>query len=234
MKIECLIVEDEPIAAEILKKYISQVPYLNLKGECTDAIYALEFLKKEKVDLIFLDIHLPKLKGIEFIKFLVNPPQIIITTAYNDYAVQGFELNVLDYLVKPIEFSRFLLAVNRVHVSQKSNIQVPEFSEIENRSHVFFNIDKKKIKVYLDEILYFESMREYVKVITKTKTLTVHTQIGQIEQQFDKTRFIRIHRSFIVSRTEIESYTSSEVEIMNKHIPIGRNFKELVMNILER
>src|SRR3954454_2266083 len=160
-KYNCIIVEDEPLAAEILKEYIDQVPFLQLKNICSDAIYATEILCQEKIDLIFLDIQLPKLKGLDFIKTLHNTPNIIITTAYEDYALQGYELNVIDYLLKPIEFNRFLTATNKLQF-QKQIVSPGNVQTSTERLYLFFYVNKKKVKVFLDEILYIESLKEYI------------------------------------------------------------------------
>jgi DNA-binding LytR/AlgR family response regulator len=232
----CLIVEDEPLAAEVLEDYIKQVPFLDLKGICTDALFALDFLQKENIDLIFLDIHLPKLKGLDFLKVLKNPPKVILTTAYHEYALQGYELNVLDYLLKPIEFSRFLQAVNKLEQSKTSKNFENEAITGTNKERIFhfFNVDKKKIKIYEDEILYIESLKEYVRIFTASQNLITKFQLGQIEDILDKTHFIRTHRSFLVAKDKIEAYTATHVEIKGKEIPIGRNYKELVMSLLEK
>src|SRR3954465_1054737 len=153
----CLIVEDEPIAAEILEDYISQVPFLQLIAICNDAIHALEVIQRERIDLMFLDIHLPKLKGLHFIQTLTYSPKVIITTAYQEYALQGYELNVVDYLLKPIEFSRFIMAVNKLK-QQKENAIKDTVAAPTERAFLFFNVGKKKVKMYLDEILYIESI----------------------------------------------------------------------------
>lgn len=229
----CIIVEDEPIAAEVLEDYIRQVPFLELKRKCSDAIYALETLQEENIDLIFLDIHLPKLKGLDFIKTLKNPPKIIITSAYQEYALQGYELNVLDYLLKPIEFSRFLMAVNKLKQQDSPKIVMPVNIKQEDRVHLFFNVNKKHVKIYLDEILYIESLREYVKITTKDKSILTKIQLGEIEELLAKNNFLRVHRSFIISKSKIESFSPAEVEINGIQIPIGRNYKELVMANLQ-
>src|SRR5687768_6506548 len=160
-KIKCIIVEDEPLAAKVLSDYVSQVPFLELKGTFKDAILATEHLRENTVDLIFLDIHLPKLKGMAFLKTLTNPPAVIITTAYHQYAVEGFSMNVTDYLLKPIEFERFLVAVNKVKSVQRDNAP-GERSEV--KDYLFLNVQKKKVKILFAEILYIESQREYVKI----------------------------------------------------------------------
>ena len=229
----CLIVEDEPLAAEILQEYISQVPFLNLVAISVDAIYALDILRKEKIDLIFLDINLPKLKAFDFIKTLNNPPHIIITTAYHEYALQGYEHNVVDYLVKPIEFNRFLVAVNKLKQPDKTK-PVQFISQEKEKEYMFFNISKKKVKIYLDDILYIESLREYIRIVTTNKTIQTKLQLSQIEALLPKSHFIRIHRSFIVAKNKIEAFSSTEVEINNKQISIGRSYKELVQSIIEK
>jgi DNA-binding LytR/AlgR family response regulator len=230
----CIIVEDEPIAAEVLEDYIKQVPFLELKAICSDAIYAMEMLQHKKIDLIFLDIHLPKLKGLDFIKTLKNPPLIIITSAYQEYALQGYELNVIDYLLKPIEFNRFLMAVNKL--IQQNNLEPLAGAHDANavRPHMFLNVSKKKVKVYLDEILYVESLKEYVKIITKEKSIVTKFQLGQIEELLTKNNFLRVHRSFIVAKDKIDAFSATDIEIDKKQIPIGRSYKELVIGILER
>jgi DNA-binding LytR/AlgR family response regulator len=232
-KYSCLIVEDEPLAAEVLSDYIQQVPFLQLQGICSDAIYAMEILQKEKVDVVFLDIHLPKLKGMQFIKALKEPPQIIITTAYQEYALQGYELNVVDYLLKPIEFSRFLMAVNKVKKPAAASPAAASTTPPE-RMHLFFNVSKKMVKVYLDEILYIESLKEYIRIVTPDKTILTKFQLGQIEELLAKNNFLRVHRSFIVSKNKIDAFTATDVEINGTPIPIGRSYKELVMRVLEQ
>jgi DNA-binding LytR/AlgR family response regulator len=226
-------VEDEPLAAEVLEDYVSQVPFLQLVAKCNDAIYALEMLQKEKIDLIFLDIHLPRLRGLDFIKTLNEPPKIIITSAYQEYALQGYELNVLDYLLKPVEFSRFLMAVNKL--KQQSDLgqlthQVPLSEE---RASLFFNVSKKKVRVFLDEILYIESLKEYVRIIARDKAILTKFQLGEIEELLKKNDFLRTHRSFIVAKNKIDAFSATDVEINGKQIPIGRSYKELVIAALE-
>lgn len=233
-KFSCIIVEDEPLAAEVLEDYIRQVPFLELKKTCSDAIFAMEELQEEKIDVIFLDIHLPKLKGVDFIKALNKGPQIIITTAYSEYALQGYELNVTDYLLKPIEFNRFLMAVNKLKPQNwngKENV-VASSVDLNEKPHLFLTVNKKKVKVYTDDILYIESRKEYVNIITKDKSIIAKFQLSHMEELLPKGKFIRTHRSFIVAKEMIEAYTATDVEVKNKKIPIGRSYKELVMNLL--
>ncbi|HEY8893255.1 MAG TPA: response regulator transcription factor [Niastella sp.] len=227
----CIIVEDEPLAAEVLKDYILQIPFLQIKGICTDALYAMDLLQKEKIDLMFLDIHLPKLKGLDFIKTLKKPPQVIITSAYQEYALQGYELNVVDYLLKPIEFSRFLMAVNKV--KERDIADALPVAPVGERTALFFNVSKKRVKIYIDEILFIESLKEYIRITTKDKTILTKFQLGQIEEMLAKNGFLRIHRSFLIAKNKIDAFSATDVEIAGKQIPIGRSYKEQVMGILD-
>jgi len=231
LKYNCIIVEDEPLAAEVIKDYILQIPFLQCKGICTDALYAMEMLQKEKIDLVFLDIHLPKLKGFDFIKALKHPPQIIITSAYQEYALQGYELNVVDYLLKPIEFSRFLMAVNKL--KERITVEQPAITATTaERASLFFNVSKKKVKVYIDEILFIESIKEYIRITTKDKSILTKFQLGQIEEMLAQNGFLRVHRSFLVAKNKVEAFSATDVEINGRQIPIGRSYKELVMAML--
>ncbi|HTE11928.1 MAG TPA: response regulator transcription factor [Chitinophagaceae bacterium] len=237
-KYNCIIVEDEPLAAEILEDYIRQIAFLELKGICRNAISAMEILQKSRIDLIFLDIHLPKIKGVDFVKTLKNPPQIIITSAYQEYALQGYELNVIDYLLKPIEFNRFLMAVNKIK-TQNEGIRVNESPHViagdaGEKPHLFFNVSKKKVKIYIDDILYIESLKEYIRIVANGKSILTKFQLNQMEELLTKGKFIRVHRSFIVSKARIESFSATEIEIAGKEIPIGRSYKEYVLSSLAK
>jgi DNA-binding LytR/AlgR family response regulator len=229
----CIIVEDEPLAAEVLQDYIGQVPFLRLKAVCNDAIFAMDVLQREKIDLIFLDIHLPKLKGFDFIKTLKHPPHIIITSAYHEYALQGYEYNVVDYLLKPVEFSRFLTAVNKIRQARDSQQQQPVYQSPPERPHLFFNVTKKKVKIFVDEILYIESLKEYIRIVTKSRPVLTKFQLGQVEEILARSNFIRVHRSFIVAKDKIDAFTATDIEIGGKQIPIGRSYKELVQAVLD-
>lgn len=228
----CLIVEDEPLAAEILQDYIKQVPFLQLKGVCGDALFAINKLQSEKIDLIFLDIHLPKIQGFDFLKTLKHPPHIIITSAYHEYALLGYEHNVVDYLLKPIEFSRFLAAVNKIR-QPRDAASAPVMVNPE-RPHFFFSVAKKKVKIFVDEILYIESLKEYIRIVTKSKPVLTKFQLGQVEELLARANFIRVHRSFIVAKDKIDAFTATDIEIAGKQIPIGRSYKELVHSVLDR
>jgi len=226
-KIKCIIVEDEPLAAKVLSDYVSQVPFLELNGTFKDAILATEYLRENTVDLIFLDIHLPKLKGMAFLKTLTNPPEIIITTAYHQYAVEGFSMNVTDYLLKPIEFERFLVAVNKV----KAAVGEKLLTGTQEKDFIFLNVQKKKVKILFSEIVYIESQREYIKIVTTKREYISKMSTHEIEALLPSNLFKRIHRSFIVSVSKIESYTAEAVEVNGVSIPIGRGYRDVIENL---
>jgi len=227
-KIKCIIVEDEPLATKILSDYISQVPFLELQGAFKDAILATDFLRNNNIDLIFLDIHLPKLKGMAFLKTLTNPPAVIVTTAYHQYAVEGFNLNVTDYLLKPFEFERFLVAVNKVKAAQGEKQKTIESNE---KDFIFLNVQKKKVKILFSEIVYIESQREYIKIITTKKEYISKMSTHEIESLLPSNLFKRIHRSFIISLSKIESYTAEDVQVNGVSIPIGRGYRDILENM---
>ena len=228
-KIKCIIVEDEPLAVKVLADYIAQVPFLQLEASFKDAILATEWLRSNDVQLIFLDIHLPKLKGMAFLKTLTRQPAVIITTAYHQYAVEGFEMNVTDYLLKPIEFERFLVAVNKVPVASKAG--PPVASTVEVKDHLFLTVQKKKVKIFFADILYVESQREYIKVVTAKKEFTCRMSTNEIEDLLPGHLFKRIHRSFIISIDKLESYTAEAVEINGISVPVGRAYREVIENL---
>jgi DNA-binding LytR/AlgR family response regulator len=259
LKYNCIVVEDEPLAAEILVDYIGQVPFLELKGVCSDAIFAMEILQTEQIDLIFLDIHLPKLKGMDFLESLKVAPSVIVTSAYKDYALQAFEVGVIDYLLKPIRFNRFLKAVNKINQGVRSAGSAPVAAltagpgvnpgmaaglmtgmvagmvpGLGERKYLYFNVGKKKVKIYPDEILFVESLREYVRITTADKSILVKYPLNEMEELLSKDHFLRVHRSFVVSKDKITAFTATDIEIDGKQIPIGRSYKELVVAILER
>lgn len=219
--IKCIVVEDEPLAVKVLADYIAQVPFLELQGSFKDAILATDYLRNNNIDLIFLDIHLPKLKGMAFLKTLIQPPAVIITTAYHQYAVEGFELNVTDYLLKPFDFERFLIAVNKVKMQVNKN---PE------KDFIFLNVQKKKVKILFSDILYIESQREYIKIVTIKTAHLSKMSTHEIEALLPAHQFKRIHRSFIISLSKIDAYTAESVEVNGVAIPIGRGYKDVIEN----
>lgn len=230
--LNCLIVEDEPLAAKIIEDYVAQIPGLKLKGICGDVFSAGEKLRTDKIDIIFLDINLPKVNGLDFLRSINNKYKIIITTAYHQYALEGFNLNVTDYLLKPIEFSRFLQAVNKLYN------QHPEDTSVNNgsleRKFYFFVADKKRHKIYFDEIVYVESLKDYVKIHTLTNAIVTKFQIGEIEQLLNELNFFRIHKSFIVNMAHLTAYNAHEVEVGKINLPIGRTYAELFKKYIEK
>lgn len=221
--IKCIIIEDEPLAVKVLSDYIAQVPFLTLQASFKDAILATEWLRTNETQLIFLDIHLPKLKGMAFLKTLKKQPDVIITTAYHQYAVEGFELNVTDYLLKPIEFERFLVAVNKVRSEVVKDQPVTE--AVEGRDYLFLTVQKKKVKVLFEDIVYVESQREYIKVVTTRREYLTKMSTHEIESALPPAQFKRVHRSFIVSLKKIEAFTADTIEMEGVSIPIGRAYR---------
>lgn len=227
-EIKCIIIEDEPLAVKVLADYIAQVPFLILQGTFKDAILATEWLRNNSTDLMFLDIHLPKLKGMAFLKTLMQPPSVIVTTAYHQYAVEGFNLNVTDYLLKPIEFERFLIAVNKVKKIQ-SGQHVKQ--EDKGKDFIFLTVQKKKVKILFAEIAYVESQREYIKIVTTKQEYISKMSTHEIESLLPSDLFKRIHRSFIIAVNKIEAYTADTVEVNNVQLPVGRGYKEVLDNM---
>lgn len=233
-KFNCLIVEDEPLAAEILQDYISQLPFLECKHVCRDAIYAMQILQSEKIDVMFVDIHLPKIKGLDFIKTLKQPPQIIITTAYREYAIDGYELNVVDYLLKPISFNRFITAVNKLK-KEKVDINRGTANRIsgDTKEQLMINVNKKTVKIDINDILLIESRKEYIHITTSGKSFDTRVNISEISDQLPKEKFLRIHRSFIVAIDKINAFSATSVEINGNSIPIGRSYREIAQQALK-
>lgn len=228
-KMKCIIIEDEPLAVKVLADYVAQVPFLQLEGSFKDAILATEWLRTNEVQLMFLDIHLPKLKGMAFLRTLAKRPAVIITTAYHQYAVEGFDLYVTDYLLKPIEFERFLIAVNKVKVTN-DNWQSPT-EEDEVKDYLFLTVQKKRVKILFSEILYVESQREYIKVVTTKKEFISRMSTHEIEELLPGHIFKRIHRSFIISLNKLESFTAESADVNGIAIPIGRGYREVIENL---
>lgn len=236
-KIVCLAVDDEPPALLVIEKYIAAVPLLELKASVNNAVDALSILQNQKVDLIFLDIQMPQLFGTDFMRSLINPPKVIFTTAFRKYAIDGFELDAVDYLLKPISFERFLKAVNKV---MRLNFTTPENnmpSKIQGQvaeTCIYLRADRKNIKVNFDEILFIESLKDYIKVVTKEKTIVTKQAISNIEEQLPHNQFVRTHRSFIISINCIESFTQDLVQIYKYEIPISRSYRQKVEEALQK
>jgi DNA-binding LytR/AlgR family response regulator len=229
-EMNCLIVEDEMLAADVIADYIRQVPGLYLSGICEDAFAAAEKLHSSAVDIIFLDINLPGLNGLDFIRTLQKTPYIILVTAYHQYALKAFDLNVTDYLLKPVEFSRFLQSVNRV-MDRAAVVRSPDADE---RKHFFFNVERKKVKVYADEILYIEGLKDYIRIYFGSSRLTTKMSISEAVSLLEPHGFIRVHKSYLVNIEKISAYTASMLEIGAAHIAIGRSYTEAVMQRLNQ
>lgn len=226
----CIIIDDEPIALRVIGGYIEKIDDIEVVGSFTNALEALKILRNQKVDLIFLDIEMPGINGLDFLKSIPQPPKVIFTTAYRNYAAEAFDVDALDYLVKPIPFERFLKAINKFYDTVKPaavNIAPQE------QRHIILKSDKKNYKVDIDDILYVESMDDYVKVHTVQKTLVCYLRLTGIETMLDSSQFIRIHRAFIVNKKRINIFTHAFVQINNQQLPIGRSYRDLVLNRLE-
>jgi DNA-binding LytR/AlgR family response regulator len=232
--IRCLIVDDEPPAREIIRRYIEQVPTLQLSGECGNAIQAFTFLQQQTVDLLFLDIRMPQLNGNDFLKTLKNPPKVIFTTAYPEYALEGYDLDAVDYLLKPIPFDRFLKGVSRAYgLNNLKQDIAPPVEEKKTDSFVYFRADRKMVKVMLRDIMYVESMKDYVKIFTSKEVIITKQSISSVEEMLPEKEFARVHRSYIVSLAHVKTYTSELIEIDKAQIPIGKLYRNGVMKALE-
>ena len=229
MTVNCLIIDDEPLAINVIKNHIKEIDNLNVINTFNSAIDALSFMKSNTVDLLFLDINMPLLDGLDFIKSLDKKPMIIITTAYSEYAIKTYELEVLDYLMKPISFPRFLKAVNRAFKELNSNLT--SNIRIAKRAHIFIKVDKKKMqKIYLDEILIIESLRDYLKITTISNKYIIHSTLSSFTEKLPSNNFIRIHRSFTIAIDKIEAVQGNSVEIDGVKYVIGRSYIEHVKN----
>jgi len=238
--LKCLIVDDEPLALDILETYINRIDSLDLVARCNNAIEAFNLIQQKDIDLLFLDIQMPKLTGIDFLKNINNPPRVVFTTAYRDYALEGYELDAVDYLLKPISFERFLRAVNKVSQmnSPAQVTPIPIMTESSNSGYdqafIYLKADKKMIKFLLKDILYIESLKDYVRVKTAHKEVVAYQKISYLEEKLPENKFLRVHRSFIVAIDKVEAFSATLIEINGKEIPIGRNYKNVVLKILNQ
>jgi DNA-binding LytR/AlgR family response regulator len=236
-----IIVDDEPLALDVLETYIQQISDLNLVAKCANAIEANEAIKKHDVDLIFLDIQMPQITGIEFVKSLSNPPLIIFTTAYSNYAVDGFELNAIDYLLKPISLDRFMKAVNKAseqYEMRKSEHDQGSSSDHDGNDFVFVKADKKLIKVKYNNIIYIEGLKDYVIIrLEGSRVITLQT-MKSLEEKLPENQFKRIHRSYIVALDKIQAIVGNMVEVFekgqNKHLPIGKNYRDELLELVNK
>ena len=230
--IKCIIVDDEPLARELLTTYINRIPSLQLVGSYENAIEAFGVIKENKVDLLFLDIQMPGLTGIELLRSIVFKPNVIIVSAHSEYALEGFNLDVIDYLLKPVLFERFMKAIGKV---SGKNIEQSVSNNNQNvtEPYLFFRVNKETVKVLLKDILWIESLKDYIKIKTNETELVTYQGISLLEQKLPSQLFVRVHRSFIVSKDKVEATTSTHVRIQSFNIPIGKSYKQEVFNKLK-
>lgn len=234
MAIQCIIIDDEPLAIAVIKSHVAQVPDLKLVATFQNPVEAFEILKAESIDLIFLDIEMPLLTGIDFAKELQGAPKIIFTTAYRHYAIESYELDVIDYLLKPISFTRFFKAINKCRTSTTTSSvpEIPVQKELVH-DHIYVNANKKYIKVLFDDILYIESVKDYIRIHTTSDRVITKEKLSDFDAKLPFS-FIRTHRSYIVNTTKITAFTAVDVEIGTQEIPIGASYKEKTLLFLKQ
>jgi DNA-binding LytR/AlgR family response regulator len=236
MSIKCIIIDDENLAIQVIQEHLTQFDNFEVVGAINNPLKAYPILEQTRVDVIFLDINMPEMSGFDFIENLSYKPLIVITTAYREYAVKGFELNILDYLVKPIPFNRFLKTVNKIYHEMHLGESRSD-ATIKNEPHIFLKVNKKLVKVNLNDILFIESLKDYIKVITKLGDYVVHKSLTAITEELPQSSFIRVHRSYTISINKISALEGNNIEIANRKIPIGRNYlkmtKERIFNIVD-
>ena len=232
MKIRCLLVDDEPIAQDVIESYISRIDVLEMVGKCRSAIEAFSFLQEQSIDLILLDIQMPQLTGLEFLRTLVNPPKVIITTAYREYAVDSYELDVLDYLVKPISFERFMKAIGKIAQIRVSENNVIKDSVSQDEPFIFVKEDRKLVRIYLRDIICIESQRDYVLIMTITRQIKTRHTLQFFEELLPVKQFVRIHRSFIIAISKIQSVSENRIEAGGMELMIGGNYKQAILDRL--
>jgi two-component system, LytTR family, response regulator len=227
MKIKCLVVDDEPLAIRLIEKHIEKIDALEVVATCNNAMKAFEILNNQTIDLLFIDIKMPNITGIEFLKNLKNPPKTILTTAYRDFAIDGFELGVVDYLLKPITFERFFKAVDKfLNENSKSDVKIKESFKDD---FILVKSGIKNHKINTNDILYIESVKDYIKIVlTDNKSITSKYKISDIEVELNQKKFIRIHRSFIINSSRITAFTNNDIEVNGVEIPIGASYKDNV------
>ncbi|PJJ60954.1 LytR/AlgR family response regulator transcription factor [Hymenobacter chitinivorans] len=233
MKLRCLVVDDEPPALEVLESYIREVSHLELVGSCANALQAFDVLQQHPVDLLFLDIKMPKMLGTDFLRSLRHPPQVIFTTAYREYAYEGFELDAVDYLLKPVSLDRFLKAVAKAGKTEAGPAPAEPVAPTNPEAFLYFRIDRKMVKVVLHDVLYVEGLKDYVKIHTVLgPPLVVKQTVSGMEEKLSESNFLRIHRSFIVALDKVRTYSARHIEVAGEELPIGRLFRARVEEAL--
>lgn len=230
--LNCLIIDDEPLAIQLLEDFVNKIPYLKLAGKFEEPLQALSDLESEKIDLLFLDIKMPDISGIDFFKSLTYKPKVIFTTAYSEFAIDGFELKAMDYLLKPISFEKFITACNRV----KEYIEFKNSKETKGREYFFINVSHKLYKIFYDDILYLEGYKDYTKVhlSSASSPLLILHNLKYFEELLDQHEYIRIHRSYIISIRKINTISRKSVAIQNNILPVSDNYRERFFSIVER
>lgn len=229
MKLTCLIIDDEPVARKGLEEYVMETDFLQLAAQCENPLKAARYLNEQSIDLIFLDIHMPKMSGIDFLKTLRNPPLVIFTTAYSEYALEGYSLDVIDYLMKPITFDRFLKAAQKAHEVHQMKRLAAGQKEV-HPDYFFIKCDSKYEKINFNEVKYIEALQNYVVIHTRDKKLITYITLSGLENQLPKEQFLKVHKSFLVSIGSIKAIDGNEILIGEVRIPISRNLKESVVN----
>lgn len=235
MKTKCLIVDDEPLAIKVIESHISKIPNLEIISTCSNAVEAFDVLLTNQIDLVFLDVQMPEITGIDLLKSLKNTPAIIFTTAYRDFALEAYELDALDYLLKPIAFERFFKSISKYYQWKgKDNLEVRKGgkSNQQEESFIYVRSDRKILRVLLDGILFIESIKDYVKIHMRDEVIITREKISNLEEKLPEDQFIRTHRSFIVASKNIKAFTTETIELKNHEIPIGRTYKNSVLSFL--
>lgn len=233
MKIKCVLVDDEPLAIKVLQNYFANFSDFEIIGTFNNALEALDFINNNAVDTLFLDINMPMMTGFELISLIENKTKVVITTAFREFAAESYDLEVLDYLVKPIPLPRFIKCINKISTefNLRDNIKI-EPSKID--SHIFIKVDKKLVKINIEEILFIEGMKEYIKVVTPEKTYITHKSLTSLSEELPLDRFIRVHKSYTIALNKVKSIEGNRIQILNHTIPIGRNYsKDVKIKILE-
>lgn len=235
INLRCAVVDDEPLAVELLTGYINRLPDLELVDTSSNAVDAFGLLQRKTVDLLFLDIQMPRLTGIDFLKTLSHPPMVIMTTAHREFALEGYELDVVDFLLKPISFERFLKSVGKAFQRRQPETleSATDLLQPTAQSHLYIRVDKEMVKVLLTDILWVESMKDYVKIRTAQQLYITYLRISYLEETLPSSLFLRIHRSFIVAKDRISAFTAYAVRVDGTELPIGRNYRNEVMKRLE-
>jgi len=235
MIIKCIAVDDEPLALDIIEDYIKKIEFLELEAKCTSALEALQILKIKTVDLIFLDIQMPDLSGFEMLESLNKNPLVVFTTAYDDYAVESYNYNAIDYLIKPFSFSRFLKAVDKAHEQMASQkVKISDNKNGRKMDFIFVNADGKNVKIFLDDILFLKGLSDYIELHTIQKKFILRDNLKDVEKMLSPSDFTRVHKSFIVSISKIDFVEGNIIKIGNEEIPIGRSYRNILLNIINK